>query len=406
MVDRRQFPGLIFLSLFLLTASVGCGRSSSDSTSAGSASSEKILSLPIPSDGPKSMDPAVGSTVYDNMCISQVYEPLLQYKYLARPLELTPLLLEEMPTVSEDGKTYRFKLRKGILFHDDDCFPDGKGRELVASDVFYSWKRLADDDVSTKNWWLLENTIVGLDDYRAEQNANEEFDYEVEVEGMRILNDYEFEVDLVDSVQRFVWTLAMFQTAIVPREAVEKYGTKFARHPVGTGPFTMEESDWTPRRSMSLKRNPTFREEFYPDEHMPEDEALGLHLAAGTQVPICDGIRFTFFVEDQPMWLQFRSGKLDVSRVPKDNFVEAFNKRTKKLKPDLKDKGIVSHAVPLLDFIFYGFNMEDELLGGYDEQATKPSSSDRGCPWIGMNATTPSTMTSEYHLRRYDSSGP
>ena len=68
------------------------------------------------------------------------------------------------------------------------------------------------------------------------------------------------------------------------------------------------------------------------------------------------------------MWLQFRSGKLDVSRVPKDNFVKAFNKRTKKLKPSFESQGVVSHAVPLLDFIFYGFNMEDELLGGYDDK--------------------------------------
>jgi ABC-type transport system substrate-binding protein len=358
MIDLRGLRSLLVLSLFLLTVSIGCGRESS--------SNAKVLQIPVPSDGPKSMDPAVGSTVYDNMCVTQVYEPLLQYKYLSRPLELCPLLLEEMPGISEDGLTFRFKLKRGVYFHDDPCFPDGKGRELVSSDVFYSWKRLADNDVSTKNWWLIENTIVGLDEYREQQNEADQFDYDAPVEGLRIINDHEFEVDLIEPVQRFVWTLAMFQTSVVPREAVEFYGNRFARNPVGTGPFVMTK--WAPAESMSFDRNPTFRDEYYPSEHMPEDEVLGLHLAAGKKVPFCDGLRLTFFVEDQPMWLQFRSGKLDVSRVPKDNFVESFNKRTKRLKPDFERDGIIPHAVPLLDFIFYGFNMDDELLGGYDDQ--------------------------------------
>ena len=122
--------------------------------------------MPIHSDGPGSLDPADGSTQYDNRCVSQIYETLLQYKYLKRPLELEPLLLEEMPQVSEDGKTYQFKLKKGVDVPGRPCFPDGKGRELITDDVFYSWKRLADAKLSTKNWWLLSDTIVGLDEYR------------------------------------------------------------------------------------------------------------------------------------------------------------------------------------------------------------------------------------------------
>ena len=369
-LTRLRAAGSLVM-LLLLICSVGCGPRSSNSTTAGDkrdASAKKTLRLPIPSDGPKSMDPAVGSTQYDNMCISQVYEPLLQYKYLARPLQLEPLLLAEMPTVSDDGRTYRFKLRQDIRFHDDPCFPDGKGRQLVAQDVFYSWKRLADDKLSQKSWWIVENTIVGFDEFRREQNAADVFDYDAPVDGMVVIDDHQFEVKLTEPVQRFLWTLAMFQTAIVPREAVEKYQTRFARHPVGTGPFVMDEADWIPNKSMKLKVNPNFREEFYPTEHMPEDVELGLQEMAGQKVPFVDGIDFGFFVEEQPMWLQLRSGKLDISRVPKDNFGEAFNKRTKKLKPEFEKENVVAHAVPLLDFIFYGFNMNDPLLGGNSEK--------------------------------------
>ncbi len=126
----------------------------------------KVVQLPMRTDGPKSLDPAWGSTVYDNRACCQVYETLLQYKYMVRPSELEPLLLTEMPATT-DGLSYRFKLKRGVLFHDDPCFPGGKGRELVSKDVFYSWKRLTENP---RNWWLLEDTIAGLDEYREEQN--------------------------------------------------------------------------------------------------------------------------------------------------------------------------------------------------------------------------------------------
>ncbi|MEQ8764412.1 MAG: ABC transporter substrate-binding protein, partial [Planctomycetota bacterium] len=58
---------------------------------------KKVLSLPMRTDGPKSLDPVQGSTVYDNRACTQVYQTLVQYKYLRRPLALEPLLLAEMP---------------------------------------------------------------------------------------------------------------------------------------------------------------------------------------------------------------------------------------------------------------------------------------------------------------------
>ena len=329
-----------------------------------SPAGRKVLRFPVRSDGPKSLDPAQGSTMYDNRCVCQIYETLLQMKYLVRPYELEPLLLESMPEVMEDGLTYRFKLKRGVHFHDDPCFPGGKGREIAAEDVLYSWRRLADQDVSLKNWWLFENTIVGFDAYRAEQNAAEKFDYDAPVEGFQIVNDYEFHVTLTEPVTRFLWVLAMFQTSIVPREAVESYGTRFTRHPVGTGPFTLAENDWIPKQGMALNRNPNYHECFYPAEHQPEDEQRGLHLAAGKKLPFVDRVEMTFFVEEQPMWLQFMSGNLDFSIVPKDNFSEVFNRRTRKLKSSMRKRGIEGFHVPLLDFIFLGFNMEDPLVGG------------------------------------------
>ena len=103
----------------------------------------KVIRIPMRSSGPGSLDPAMCSTVYDKLVCSSLYETLLQYSYLERPYRLEPLLLAEMPT-TEDGLTWRFRLKSGVRFHDDPCFPDGRGREMVTEDVFYSLKRLAD----------------------------------------------------------------------------------------------------------------------------------------------------------------------------------------------------------------------------------------------------------------------
>jgi ABC-type transport system substrate-binding protein len=327
----------------------------------------KILQLPIRTDGPKSLDPVKGSTTYDNMACVQFYETLLSNKY-TNPMEMEPLLVAEMPTSDDGGLTWHFKLKDGVRFHDNKCFEGGKGRTIRADDVFYSLKRLADDQYKLENWWLLDGTIKGFNEYKDEQNAADEFDYDAPVEGFRKINDLEFEIQLTKPVYRFLYILSMFQTAIVPREAVEMYGDDFGRNPVGTGPFILEK--WTPKQSLTANRNPNYHPMFYPerDEWSKDDKRARLHRAAGEQVPFADRIEFTMFVEDQPMWLEFSLGNLGYSQVPEDYFTEAFDKASGELKEDWLRKGVRGHSNMLLDFIFRGFNMEDELLGGYSEE--------------------------------------
>ena len=71
---------------------------------------------------------------YSNKITSQIYEGLLAYHPYARPYQLVPALAAEMPTVSEDQMTYTFKLREDVVFQDDPCFPDGKGRRVTGED--------------------------------------------------------------------------------------------------------------------------------------------------------------------------------------------------------------------------------------------------------------------------------
>jgi oligopeptide transport system substrate-binding protein len=375
--------GLWLLVAVLNLTIAGCGASTADSSNAGGTSGkEKVGHFPMRSEGPKTLDPVRGSTQYDNLCCGQIIDTLVQYKYLKRPFELEPLLLTEMPT-TEDDLTWKFTLRDDVYFHDSTCFPGGKGRKLVSSDVFYSWKRMSDSTIGSKCWWLMRDTVVGFDEYREQQlkkvegKPGEHFDYFADVEGFKVVNDQEFTVTLKKPSARFLWVLAMFQTGIIPHEGLETFGSRFGLHPVGTGPYTLSEGDWEFGLKMILRRNPNFRDEFFPEEHMPEDEAHGLHLGAGKKLPILDRINVTFIEQDQPMWLHFRAEDFDYGQVPDENMPQVFSKRSVEgkrtivMKQIWRDQGIRYQPVPLMDFIFIGFNMEDELVGGNSEKNTK-----------------------------------
>jgi ABC-type transport system substrate-binding protein len=84
-------------------------------------------------------DPVKVTDDYSFRVIEQTNEPLLTYDYLARPAKLMPLTVESLPEVSDNGKTYVFHVRKGIVFHPDPAFK-GKRRELTAGDYAYSIK--------------------------------------------------------------------------------------------------------------------------------------------------------------------------------------------------------------------------------------------------------------------------
>ncbi len=386
----RRIPAKAILGALCL---LGLAATTADAGAEAGVKDDKVLRIPMQTSGPGTLDPVMGSTTYENRASSCLYETLLQYKYLKRPLEVEPLLLAEMPEVTGGGKHWKFTLRPGITFHDDPCFPGGEGREVKASDVFYSWKRLADPQHRYKSWWLVDGMIKGFNEYKEAQAARVEsgqaFDYDAAVEGFKILDDYTFTVELNEPNQQFIWRLAMFQLAIVPREAVEKYEKGFAAHPVGTGPFVLrKESDWVRNARMTVHKNPEYRDAYYPMEWMPEDEALGLHHAAGKKIPFVDRIEFTFFVEAQPRWLELKAGNLDYSTVGQAEFPEAFSMRTKKLKRSWERNGIREVKVPLLDFIFREFNMEDELLGGYtDEKRALRQAFNLAMDWDEMNET-------------------
>ena len=85
-------------------------------------------------------DPVKVQDYYSQTVAEAIFEPLMTYDYLARPAKLAPRAAESMPVVSEQAKTYVFKIRKGVYFSADPAFK-GKKRELTAEDYVYTIKR-------------------------------------------------------------------------------------------------------------------------------------------------------------------------------------------------------------------------------------------------------------------------
>src|SRR5437870_7307613 len=127
-------------------------------------------------------DPQRAYDRYSVGICENLFEPLLTYDYLARPVKLVPLVAESIPEPEEGGTRYTFRIRPGIYFADDPAFK-GKRRELVAKDIEYSIKRFRDPKNRSPYEWLFENKLVGLDELAEKAKKSGTFDYEAKIAG-------------------------------------------------------------------------------------------------------------------------------------------------------------------------------------------------------------------------------
>jgi len=350
-----------FLAIMVLAAAfalTGCGDSPS-----GEQPDEMVLrhALFTKITG---LDPGNMRDVYSHTVASQICETLYQYHFLKRPYQLVPLLAEAMPEISSDKLICIIKIKKGVYFQDDACFPDGRGRELKAQDFVYSIKRIANIKYLSQNWSIFDNKIVGLDEFREYTKGFEseaDVDYSRGVEGLQTPDDYTLVIKLKRPWPQLVGTaLADMATAPVAKEAVDYYGKDITSHPVGTGPFKLKE--WRRGSYIELVRNLTFRGEAYPSEGEPGDAEAGYLDDAGKMMPFADKVVWTIIEEYQPAWFLFLQGKLDGSPIPKDNYNEAMTE-TRELTPAMKQRNI--HLKKFIDpsTFWLGFNMQDPVLG-------------------------------------------
>lgn len=306
----------------------------------------------------KGLDPVNASDTYTNAVVAQIFENLLTYHYLKRPLQLAPQLAAEMPTVSADGLVHTFKIKPGAKFQDSEAFPGGKGREVTANDFIYSWRRIADAANQSDGFWIFDGKVVGLNEWR-DKLAKGEATYETPIEGLQAPDSHTLVIKLTKPYYQLHYVLAMSYSAAVPKEAVDKYGKEFLNHPVGSGPYKFDS--WVRNSKIILTKNPTWRGETYPTDGEASDQANGLLADAGKALPFAEKIIFNEIIEDQPRWLQFMKGQIDFSGIPKDNFDSAI--QNDGLTDEMRKRNIKLSVVSEPDITYTAFNMLDGLVG-------------------------------------------
>jgi ABC-type transport system substrate-binding protein len=137
----------------------------------------KILRKVLTAKG-KSLDPHRQFDAASSEVTALLFDSLFMTHYLKRPYEFVPNLAAAMPEFSADGKLMTIRLRDDVRFQDGDCFPQGRGRPLLARDVVYSFTRFADPFVNANSYSLIEGLIVGLDDARKKMEALGENHYQ------------------------------------------------------------------------------------------------------------------------------------------------------------------------------------------------------------------------------------
>jgi ABC-type transport system substrate-binding protein len=310
-------------------------------------------------------DPTLVSDNNTSHVCSAIFEAPLAYDHLARPAKLVPQTALALPEVSADFTRFVFTIRPGIFFAEDPAF-GGRPRELVAQDYVYAIKRYYDPKLNAENLYIFENArLLGLGALRDEARQRQQpFDYDREVEGLRTLDRYRFELRLGAPAPRFVHHFANpTLTGAVAREVVEAYGDQLAAHPVGTGPFRLAQ--WRRASQIVLTRNPGFREQVYTSEPPADDpaaQALARKLA-GRRLPLVERIEINVIEEVQPRWLSFLNGDLDVLELPPEFAPVAVPNGV--LAPHLARRGVGLQRQLQPDMTMSYFNLEDPLVGGY-----------------------------------------
>ncbi len=306
----------------------------------------------------KGFDPVHGSDIYSSTVIAQVYEGLLRYHYLKRPYEVIPSLADGMPSITDNGLTYTFKIRKGIKYHDDPAFPGGKGRDLVAQDFIYSFRRLADPATLNDGFWILDGKIKGLNEWVA-QLKDKKADYSTPIEGLQAPDANTLIIKLNQPYYQLLYVLTLPYTFAVPKEVVDKYGNEFLNHPVGTGPYMFDS--WVRNSKIVLKRFAGYHAETYPAEGAPGDKEAGLLGDAGKPIPFADKLVFVEMPEDAPRWQNFMKGNFDFGELPPDNYDAMI--LDKKVRPENAAKGMKLSITSGDDYTYVSMNMKDPILG-------------------------------------------
>jgi peptide/nickel transport system substrate-binding protein len=253
----------IAAAALVCAAAVGitaCGGSSGGESSVDQGGSATVLM----GTAPDFLDPQEGYTTQSAEATWITYTGLLAYRHASGAAggELMPGLAERLPQISSDGKTYRLRLRKGLVF--------SNGERVQASDFEYTVERAIKLNWGGKSF--LTNNIVGASAFdRGETDAISGID----------ANDRtrEITISLTHPYGAFANVLAFPAAGLVPS------GTPMTNlstnPPPGVGPYMI--TDVAPNRTFTLVRNPRFASLRIPGIPTGHLDRITVNITSNTQ---------------------------------------------------------------------------------------------------------------------------
>jgi oligopeptide transport system substrate-binding protein len=301
-----RYLALVFLVGAVLTS---CNRKGDSAQQQTTQRERTTLRLPLDSDVP-TMDPIHITDVRSASVARQIFSTLVRYD---KDLKLVPDIAERWE-VASDKLTLRFYLTKGAKFQN--------GREVTAEDFVYSLTRLADTKEVSERATLMRD-VVGYSDFRSGKAVN--------LAGLSAPDPYTLQIKLSKPYSPFLATLAMINFAVVPREVIEAAPKDqpgyWAHHPVGSGPFTMQE--WKTDTYTLLKAFP--------------DYFLGK--------PKLDSILYKVIPDMTTQLNAYENGEIDATNIPVGSLRRIMD------DPNYKSQ---FHRKDLLAIQFYVLNMEKD----------------------------------------------
>ncbi|KAF9404649.1 hypothetical protein HW555_014237 [Spodoptera exigua] len=205
-----KLTSIVMLSTLVLAACGGGGKTNStdSGTSGNKASGEQLFRVVVQQEMP-SADLSLATNTISFSALNNIYEGLYRLDEKSRPLAAGAAELAE---VSEDGLTYKFKLREDAKWSNGD--------PVVAGDYVYGWQRTADPKTAAEYAYLYELVKNGADVTAGKKGLDEL--------GIKANGDYELEVTLERQTPYFDYLLAFPSFFPQNKKAVEEHGADYA----------------------------------------------------------------------------------------------------------------------------------------------------------------------------------
>lgn len=232
---------------------------------------------------PDFLDPALSFTVDGWQPLLQAYPGLLTFPHESGPpgAEPVPGLAEDMPEVSEDGKTYRLTLREDLQFSD--------GTPIRASDFKASIERLLEQDSQGSAFYT---GIVGAEEFVETKEGG--------VDGIKADDEArEITIELTEPRGSFTYELAIPFAGVVPKDTPARNQTKDP--PPGAGRYVIQDVEIN--RSYKLRKNPNFSpslEGTAVDAGKADGFDVGIYGSEANQVTRISRNELDFMVDNPP----------------------------------------------------------------------------------------------------------